>query len=359
MATLTSSSLPTVSKYDVSKSIIEPLFMGQDYMSYMDVMPNVSGTIVIDKFKQLGGITNAFSTSSFDGSAGEIGDTVTITPVRREAEVAFAGNALYNKIKGQLMRGGFEFDNVDGTVVKNILLDLIGQGVKADFNKHLWLSDASASDAFGDFDGLFDSAFALSANRHNRGTLATEQTTDAAFNVTANKLNRGSFTPEQTTDAALDSGYGLKIMKGLYDIASPELLEAGDHVYFVSGDIADDYMAQTLENSGYAAAGYGALVNGVQQLTYRGIPIIVRRDWDVAIAANVANINGASNAAETHRAMLTTRDAFVVATDFNENSVEQWYSNDNKEYRFRVAYSIAVALKDAKLAAYYTPDNMA
>ena len=337
MATLTSSNLPTVNKYDVSKSIIEPLFMGQDYMSYMDVMPNVAGTIVIDKFKQLGGITGALAPlGAFSGASGEIGDTVTITPVRREAEVAFAGNALYNKIKGQLMRGGFEFDNVDGTVVKNILLDLIGQGVKADFNKHLWLSDASASDAFGDFDGLFDSAFAVTANRHNRGTLATEQ----------------------TTDAALVAGRGLDILKGLYEIASPELLEAGNHVYFVSGDIADDYMATNLESSSFAAAGYGAMVNGVPNLTYRGIPIIVRRDWDVAIAANVANINGASTAVETHRAMLTTKDAFVVATDFNENSVEQWYSNDNKEYRFRVSYSIGCALKDAKLATYYTPDNM-
>ena len=310
--------------------------MGQDYMSYMDIMPNVSGTVVIDKFKQLGGITNAFSSSAFTAETGEIGDTVTITPVRREAEIAFAGNSLYNKIKGQLMRGGYEFDNVDGTIVKNILLDLIGQGVKADFNKHLWLSDASASDAFGDFDGLFDSAFAVTANRHNRGTLATEQ----------------------TTDAALVAGRGLDILKGLYEIASPELLEAGNHVYFVSGDIADDYMATNLESSSFAAAGYGAMVNGVPNLTYRGIPIIVRRDWDVAIAANVANINGASTAVETHRAMLTTKDAFVVATDFNENSVEQWYSNDNKEYRFRVSYSIGCALKDAKLATYYTPDNM-
>tara|TARA_R100001015_G_C4628308_1_gene188413 strand:+ start:1739 stop:2749 length:1011 start_codon:yes stop_codon:yes gene_type:complete len=332
----TVASLPTVNKYDVSKFILEPLFMGQDYMSYMDIMPNVSGTVVIDKFKQLGGITNAFSSSAFTAETGEIGDTVTITPVRREAEIAFAGNSLYNKIKGQLMRGGHEFDNVDGTIVKNILLDLIGQGVKADFNKHLWLSDASASDAFGDFDGLFDAAFAVTANRHNRGTLATEQ----------------------TTDAALVAGRGLDILKGLYEIASPELLEAGNHVYFVSGDIADDYMATNLENSSFAAAGYGAMVNGVPNLTYRGIPIIVRRDWDVAIAANVANINGASTAVETHRAMLTTKDAFVVATDFNENSVEQWYSNDNKEYRFRVSYSIGCALKDAKLATYYTPDNM-
>ena len=332
----TVASLPTVNKYDVSKFILEPLFMGQDYLSYMDIMPNVSGTVVIDKFKQLGGITNAFSSSAFTAETGEIGDTVTITPVRREAEIAFAGNSLYNKIKGQLMRGGHEFDNVDGTIVKNILLDLIGQGVKADFNKHLWLSDASASDAFGDFDGLFDSAFAVTANRHNRGTLATEQ----------------------TTDAALVAGRGLDILKGLYEIASPELLEAGNHVYFVSGDIADDYMATNLESSSFAAAGYGAMVNGVPNLTYRGIPIIVRRDWDVAIAANVANINGASTAVETHRAMLTTKDAFVVATDFNENSVEQWYSNDNKEYRFRVSYSIGCALKDAKLATYYTPDNM-
>ena len=333
----TVASLPTVNKYDVSKFILEPLFMGQDYMSYMDIMPNVSGTVVIDKFKQLGGITNAFSSSAFTAETGEIGDTVTITPVRREAEIAFAGNSLYNKIKGQLMRGGHEFDNVDGTIVKNILLDLIGQGVKADFNKHLWLSDASASDAFGDFDGLFDSAFAVTANRHNRGTLATEQ----------------------TTDAALVAGRGLDILKGLYEIASPELLEAGNHVYFVSGDIADDYMATNLESSSFAAAGYGAMVNGVPNLTYRGIPIIVRRDWDVAIAANVANINGASTAVETHRAMLTTKDAFVVATDFNENSVEQWYSNDNKEYRFRVSYSIGCALKDAKLATYYTPNDMA
>lgn len=335
MATYTSASLPTVKSYDVSKYVLEPLFMGQDYMSYMDVMPNVSGTIVVDKFKAIGGITNAFASGAFAGESGEIGDTITITPVRREAEIAFAGDSLYNKIKGQLMRGGHDFDNVEGTVVKNILLEMIGQGVKSDFNKHLWLSDTSASGAFGDFDGLFDAAFAVTANKINRDTIS------------------------QGSDAALASGKGLEVLKGLYDAAAPELLEAGNHVYIVSGDVADDYMAATLESSNFAAAGYGAMVDGVPQLTYRGIPIIVRRDWDVAIAANVANINGASNAAETHRAMLTTKDAFVVATDFSENSVEQWYSNDNKEYRFRVAYSIGCALKDAKLAVYYTPDNMA
>ena len=332
-----SASLPTVNQYDVNKTILEPLFLGQDYMQYMDVMPNVAGTIVLDRFQALSGITKEFAAGTeFTSETGEKGATVTITPKRMEAEIAFAGNSLFNKMKGQLMKGGHDFDNVDGTVVKNILLDLIGQGVQSDFNRQLWLSDSGASGDFGIYDGIFQ----------------------AAFEASSNSINRGSIDPEQTTDAALVAGNGIKILRALYDNASPELLGAGNHVLFVSGDIADDYML-TLEGTGFTTSGYGTLVNGMPQLMFRGIPVVVRRDWDIAIAANVANINGASNAAETHRAMLTTKDAFAVATDFSNNSVEQWYSNDNKEYRFRVAYSIGCALKDAKLAVYYTPDNMA
>jgi len=330
-------SLPTVEQYDVNRAIIQPIFMGQDYMQYMEVLPNIKGTTVIDKFNQLGKITKAFTNGAFSAeSTGDKGATITITPSRVEAEIEFRANELFNKMKGQLMRDGHEFDNVEGSVVKNILLDLIGQGVKADFNRQLWLSDVAEADAdYGIYDGIFQVAKEAGATALTR---------------------EYSGLTTQADDAALVAGNGLKIMQGLYDSAAPELLEAGNHVFFVSGDIADDYMASTLESSSFAAAGYGAMVNGVPNLTYRGIPIIVRRDWDVAIAADVAEINGCTNAAETHRALLTTKDAFVVGTDFDENSVEQWYSMDNKAYRFRVAYMVGVALKDAKLAVYYTPN---
>ena len=328
-------SLPTVEQYDVNRSIIEPIFMGQDYMQYMEVLPNIKGTTVIDKFNQLGKITKAFTNGAFSAEAdADKGATITITPSRVEAEVEFRANELFNKMKGQLMRGQHDFDNIDGTIVKNILLDLIGQGVKADFNRQVWLGDVDSANAdYGIYSGIFQAANDGGATELNAITGMT-----------------------QAEDAVLAAGNGVKILQGLYDAASPELLEAGNHVFFVSGDIADDYMASTLESSGYAAAGYGALVNGVPQLTYRGIPLVVRRDWDVHIAADFANINGSSAANETYRAMLTTRDAFVVGTDFDENSVEQWYSQDNKAYRFRVSYMVGVALKDAKLAVFYTPD---
>ena len=330
-------SLPTVEQYDVNKAIIQPIFMGQDYMKYMEVLPNIKGTTVIDKFNQLGKITKAFTNGAFsaEGDADQ-GATITITPARVEAEVEFRANELFNKMKGQLMRDGHDFDNIEGSVVKNILLDLIGQGVKADFNRQLWLSDVAEADAdYGIYDGIFQVAKEAGATALTR---------------------EYSGLTTQADDAALVAGNGLKIMQGLYDSAAPELLEAGNHVFFVSGDIADDYMATNLESSSFAAAGYGALVNGVPNLTYRGIPIIVRRDWDTSIAADASEINGCTNAAETHRALLTTKDAFVVGTDFDENSVEQWYSMDNKAYRFRVAYMVGVALKDAKLVVYYTPN---
>jgi len=57
----TSANLPAVNQYDVNKTILEPLFLGQDYMQYMEVMPNVAGTIVLDKFQSLSGITKAFN----------------------------------------------------------------------------------------------------------------------------------------------------------------------------------------------------------------------------------------------------------------------------------------------------------
>ena len=284
-------SLPTVEQYDVNRSIIEPIFMGQDYMQYMEILPNIKGTTVIDKFTQLGKITKAFTNGAFSAEAdADKGATITITPSRVEAEVEFRANELFNKMKGQLMRGQHDFDNIDGTVVKNILLDLIGQGVKADFNRQVWLGDVDSANAdYGIYSGLFQAANDGGATELNAITGMT-----------------------QSEDAVLAAGNGVKILQGLYDAASPELLEAGNHVFFVSGDIADDYMASTLEASGYAAAGYGALVNGVPNLTYRGIPLVVRRDWDVHIASDFANINGSSAANETYRAMLTTQDAFVV-----------------------------------------------
>ena len=331
--------LPAVNQYDVNKSIISPVFLGQDYMNYMSVLPNIKGTTKIDHFGSLTKITKGFNEGAFSGETTGTFSAVTLSPARMEAEIEFYANSLFGKMKGQLMRDNFDFDNIDGTAVKNVLLELIGGGIKNDFNRQLWLGDtASNSGNYDQYDGFFQVL---------KDGLAAAQ-----------KLDNSDITGVDNDDAFGDAADGLNVLDAMYEAATPELLEAGNHVYFVSGIIADRYRAY-LEGTGYAAAGHSVLVDGIPQLTFRGIPLVVRRDWDTWLAADgVDAIEGVSSANEIHRAVLTTQDALIVGTDFDETSVEQWYSQDNKSYRFRVSYMVGCALADSKLAVMYTPDAL-
>jgi len=345
MAFPNSNSLPAFTQMDANKSIISPLFLGQDYMQYMNVLPDIKGTTKIDHLGSLSKITKAFTAGAFAGETAGTFTGVTITPARVEAEIEFYSNSLFGKVKAQLMRGNFEFDNIDGTAVKAVLTDLIAQGVKADFNRQLFLGDAAlVAGNGGDY---------LDYNSYDGVFQACKDTCAAAQKLDVSDIT--GVANGEALDAAAD---GVNILTAMYNAATPELLEAGNHVFFVSGDIADKY-AEYLEGTGYAAAGHNVLVNGVPSMTFRGIPVLARRDWDTAIAADFAIIEGASTAVETHRAVLTTQDAIIVGTDFSESAMEQWYSQDNKSYRFRVSYMCGVALADAKLAVIYTPDALA
>lgn len=335
MAFPNSNSLPAFTQMDANKSIISPLFLGQEYMQYFDVLPNIKGTTKVDHLGSLSKITKAFNAGAFSGDTAGTFTGVTISPARVEAELEFRADSLFGKVKGQLMRGNYEFDNVDGTAVKAALIALIEQGIRSDFNRQVFLNDTgSASADYNVYDGVYE----------------------AAKDGGATQLTTADITG-QADGVALVAGQGVEIIKALYDNADAALLEQGNLVFFISGDIADDYMV-TLEGTGYAAAGWGALKDGVPVLTWRGIPLVVRRDWDGSIASDFASIAGVSVAAETHRAILTTQDAFIVGTDFDETMMETWYSQDNKSYRFRVSYMCGVALADAKLAVVYTPDAL-
>jgi hypothetical protein len=333
MATPSTNNLPAVNQYDVNKYIISPLFLGDEMMSYMDVLPNIKGTTVIDHLGKLTKVTKAFNNGAFSGENAGTFSGVTISPSRVEAEIEFRASSLFGKIKGQLMRSGTDFDNIDGTIVKTALLDLIGTGIKYDFNRQLIFSDVASTDAdYGLYDGLFQ----------------------AAAEAVCTQLTSTNLSGSADNAGLVVAGGGLEVLKDMYDAASPELLSAPNRVFMVNGAVADSYQA-TLEANGYAAAGYGALVDG-GKMSFRGIPIVVRRDWDVHMAADHAKINFMSAAAENYSAILTCQNAFIVGTDFDETQAEQWYSQDEKSYRFRVSYMIGCALGNSELAVVYTPD---
>lgn len=353
--------LPGVNQYDVNKYILTPIYKGEDYMSYMDILPNIKGTTKIDHFGSAEKGTLGFNEGAFAANA-NLNDmsAVTISPARMEFEQEFRGAQLFGKIKGQLLKGNFEFDNVEGTQVKQILLELIGKGVQSDFNRQLWLGSTAGTDAsvgykindhYKEYDGLFLTAHKAMVTDYSQNILTAGSTS--------------GWSPGTTTTFIAADAY--EILADMYETASPALLEQPDLVFFVSGEVADRY-AEHLEAQGSYMA-FQQLRDG-GRLAFRGIPIIVRRDWDKWVkadngTADEAAINGShhNNSAatavrNTPRAMLTCRNAFVVGTDWSSTAVEQWYSQDAKAYRFRVSYMIGCALTDPNLAVIYTPITM-
>ena len=85
-------------------------------------------------------------------------------------------------------------------------------------------------------------------------------------------------------------------------------------------------------------------------LSFAGIPIVVRRDWDTHITNDHALIVGAAGATSTIRIVLAADSAIAVGSDFDSAGVENWYSLDNQSYRMRFGYKTGVALMDDKLA---------
>ena len=353
--------LPPVDQYDVNKYILSPIYKGEDYMSYMDILPNIKGTTKIDHFGSAEKGTLGFNEGAFAATNLSNMSAVTISPARMEFEQEFRGAQLFGKIKGQLLKGNFEFDNIEGTQVKQILLELIGKGVQSDFNRQLWLGSTADTDAsvgyaqddhYKEYDGLFLTAHKAMVTSYSQNILTAGSTS--------------GWSPSGSTTFNKDDAY--EILADMYETAAPALLEQPDLVYFVSGEVADRY-AEHLEAQGSYMA-FQQLRDG-GRLAFRGIPIIVRRDWDKWVKAdNATNDQGKINGSHTDgnnsatatkntpRAMLTCRNAFVVGTDWSSTAVEQWYSQDAKAYRFRVSYMIGCALTDPNLAVIYTPVGM-
>lgn len=156
--------------------------------------------------------------------------------------------------------------------------------------------------------------------------------TVAVANVSGNLAGSVANTTANVENTTLKSSAGKAILKALYDQMPPELRERmAEARYIVTGSVMDAYITD-LEADGTEAA-HMKVIDGVRSISFRGIPVIERRDWDVHIAADFSNVR-------PHRALLVLPENLVVGTD-DESDVlmaEMWYDQNTQENKFRVEY---------------------
>lgn len=96
--------------------------------------------------------------------------------------------------------------------------------------------------------------------------------------------------------------------------------------------VYDNYM-ESLETATGIPQAYIMMIDGVERLTFRGIPLVPRAQWD-------ENIDEDFNSVRPHRFMITTLDNLVFGTDGTGDTAmfETWYNTDEQENRMRCEY---------------------
>ena len=317
MANIINTSL-TWSQEDAAKYFLQPLFISNNDLSHFDVMTNISGSsILLDKYSALKDVTKAINDECFEADdTRSANSNVTLSLVRLEVEHKQKAHALFNHIKSQLMKQGIERNNLDGTLLMQMISEILMGGIKRDFSTILWF-----------------------------GMVTGGTGTQGLANGILNAVNG-----IPAAQVVADTGVALTDLNSLMTARTNELA-ASDQVMFVSRAFADNYRAE-LTAKGVQGA-YQDLQGGIANLSFNGIPMIVMPEFDVNIAAYGATLPsaGPSGTGATRYAMLVAKDAIAVGTDWSIQDVDMWYNRDCKENRFRMNYSFGCALKDDSLVA--------
>jgi hypothetical protein len=330
MANVINTSL-TWTQEDAQKYFLEPMFYENDHLKYMDVMTNIDGaSITLDKYSALSNITKAINTDCFQEEATVSDNTnIVLSLCRLEVEHKQKATSLFSHIKSQLLKQGISRNDLSGTKMMEILSSLIMQGIARDMSTILWWGD-SDNGTTGSSQALCDGVWKA---------MDTHIGSTAGVTLAANR--------------ALYNTSALQTLEDMLALRNNELA-ASEQVIFCSRAFADDYAASLRAANTHVAA-YADLQNGISNLRFNGVELVVNPSWDTDITnhgaalANMTNALAPDAVGETKAAMWTAKNNITVGTDFSVQDVDMWYNRDCKENRFRMNYSFGVEIKEPKM----------
>lgn len=309
------SALPAYIDQDVNRFILLPLFSGNGNVERYTVRLDVKSETAVQRFGAINKITkkavkgfNALGTSQVDDR--------TVAPKRVKAEQAEDGYNLEGKILEQWLNlSQDEKDNLDGTRLKELLLGIHGNGVENDLVRQLWFADtASVSADYDVYEGIF--------KRYSTN------------------LPAGQKLVGPIGALAADAAEGL--FRNVWAAATNELKNSTGHIMEVSGSIWDNW-TETLEDRGTEQADV-RLVNGVETGKWRGIDVVIHREWDTYAVDDLAFV-------DPHRIVFHQPKAVLIGTDLKgTENTKFWFNRDEEEYRFRTSYVLDTQTMDDNLA---------
>lgn len=167
--------------------------------------------------------------------------------------------------------------------------------------------------------------------------------------LTGNLTGSRAATTANTAAADLTTDEALTAFENMRKIAPNEMMENKDMLrIYATRSFVENYK-ESLQAVGAGEQAYTATVDGVTRLTWDGIPIIEKANWDSIIYNKLGK-------AYPHRALLTYPEALMVGTDGSDDSmnIELFYDAVSQNNIFRAEYKLGVQYRatDYIVAAY-------
>lgn len=161
-------------------------------------------------------------------------------------------------------------------------------------------------------------------------------TVSAPVNVSGDLAGSVATTTAAVRNTTLKSGAAAAIFQLMWEARTDELAEFDSSTarFDVSRSMYENYKAYLNTFAGGVQGAYMDLQNGKKTLSFEGIPLIKRPDWDKRIkSADYGFI-------QPHRALLSTHENYVFGTDSTDDyaKLEAWYEMKDQLNYFRAQY---------------------
>lgn len=298
---------------DATRIFMEPVFMDKSVMDEFRVMPNVVTRKKLQFASKLEKIlqrhVNCVRTPK--GTFGLYDREIEVDRIRFDLE--FCWEDFKDTIVEELLAKGQRIADLSAgdPVIQQMIITRVQEAVNKDINRLYYFGDKDGGDA--DYD-LVDGFWTVHAPQIVADNLAPY-------------FNTGS-------GVALTAGQGISRIKTVYDNMSDALSAMPGKEILVSETVYNQYV-EDIEDGGGGDYGLLQMINGVQNPTFRGLPVVKKREWNRYYDDDLGNTL-------THFILITTKQNNVVATDLVTDTakVDMWYEKKDEKIYVRGAFKL-------------------
>lgn len=334
---------------EAGQLLLDPLFVPESPLSTFSVMRNVKTNTKIWTLRSPGKILQANTGCGWNASGTLNLDPENMWVGRVKANIEQCTDEFFGTIWEEATGSEIDVENLDSTEagrqLLNAMVAMIGYAVQDNMYRLAWMND-------------YDNEGSATTPAFYENTL--HEVSDDTTNVRGilqlldyyNSVGKTTKLSTTYSGSSLTATEAAEMLQALYVQSGIELKNVPNNrkVFKVTRSVYDAYQ-EHLEDTGTEQADT-RLINGVEFLTYRGIPIESHDilDQDLALASG----SGGFAITDPHVGILTTMGNFALGTDIsgNDTTVEIWFDRQDEVWKYKAKFRMGVGIAAPKMAIY-------